>query len=287
MKLPRFDSHAPSLPAFTGEVETRPTFLPRPAITHVVFDFDGTLSWVRHGWPALMFAVFRGHLPAAKPEDESERTAWLESIVFGMNGRPTLVQMERFAEVVRERGGASLDPEKLRAKFQSELDARIAERLALIRRGAAAPDAFVVHGGRALLETVRERGLTPIILSSTIEPRVKEEAEALGLAAFFGRHIYGSPADPRDFSKKAVLTRLLREEGAAGENLLSFGDGPVEIAATKALGGLAIAVCSDEEHNGSGVMDPFKRKQLLDAGADAAIPDFRDAVGLVDYLLAR
>ena len=56
------------------------------------------------------------------------------------------------------------------------------------------------------------------------------------------------------------------------------------IRSTKEIGGLAIAVCSDEDHNGSGVMDPFKQRQLLDAGADAAIPDFRDAIALVDYL---
>ncbi|MEI9896772.1 MAG: hypothetical protein WDN28_23655 [Chthoniobacter sp.] len=43
-------------------------------------------------------------------------------------------------------------------------------------------------------------------------------------------------------------------------------------------------MCSDEDHNGSGVMDAFKRRQLLEAGADAAIPDFRDAIALVDFL---
>ena len=36
-----------------------------------------------------------------------------------------------------------------------------------------------------------------------------------------------------------------------------------------------------------GVMDAFKRKQLLDAGADAAIPDFRDAIALMDALKAK
>ncbi len=132
-----------------------------------------------------------------------------------------------------------------------------------------------------------QAGITPIVLSSTIEHRVREEAEALGLTKYFGRHIYGSGVDPSAFSKMAVFQRLLAEEKITGENLLSFGDGPVEIAATKELGGLAIAVCSDEDHNGSGVMDAFKRQQLLDAGADAALPDFRDSVALVDYLLGK
>jgi FMN phosphatase YigB (HAD superfamily) len=145
----------------------------------------------------------------------------------------------------------------------------------------------VVFAARPLLERIKRDGMTPIILSSTIEHRVREEAEALGVASYFGRHIYGSPADPRQFSKKAVFERLMKEDGITGENLLSFGDGPVEIISTKELGGLAIAVCSDENHNGSGVMDAFKRKQLLDAGADAAIPDFRDANALLDVLLKK
>jgi phosphoglycolate phosphatase len=275
------------LPQFTGDVELRPTFAPRPQITHVVFDFDGTLSWVRHGWPEIMFDVFARYLPPVPGETDAARRAVMEDIVFGLNGRPTVVQMQRFSEVVGERGGPVLDAETLRAEFQERLDAEIAARLKIIRGGQAPQDAFVVFGARALLERLRTSGITPIVLSSTIEHRVKEEAEALGLTEYFGRHIYGSPADPRQYSKLAVFQRLLSEEGITGEHLLSFGDGPVEIISTKELGGLAIAVCSDENHNGSGVMDAFKRRQLLEAGADAAIPDFRDAIALLDALLTK
>ena len=59
--------------------------------------------------------------------------------------------------------------------------------------------------------------------------------------------------------------------------LLAFGDGYVEIQNTKGVGGLAVAVASDEAHNGSGVMDAWKRQRLLGVGADVVIPDFRDA----------
>jgi phosphoglycolate phosphatase len=53
------------------------------------------------------------------------------------------------------------------------------------------------------------------------------------------------------------------------------------------VGGLAVAVASDEAHNGSGRVDEWKRRRLLGVGADAVIPDFRDAIPLVDYLLGR
>jgi FMN phosphatase YigB (HAD superfamily) len=278
---------AASLPALTGDAEIRPSLAPRPQISHVVFDFDGTLSWVRHGWPEIMFGVFGRHMPVQPGETDEARHALFSSIVFGLNGRPTIVQMERFAELVVERGGSPLAAEDLRKEFQDELDGEIAARLMSIRGRVAPHDAFVVFGGRAVLERLRELKLTPIVLSSTIEHRVREEAEALGLTGYFGRHIYGSGADASAFSKTAVFQRLLKEENIRGEHLLSFGDGPVEISSTKELGGLAIAVCSDENHNGSGVMDSFKRRQLLDAGADAALPDFRDAVTLLNYLLQK
>lgn len=275
------------LPQFTGDAEVRPTLVPRPDISHVVFDFDGTLSWVRHGWPEIMFGVFGRHLPLQDGETAEARTALFNGIVFGLNGRPTIMQMQRFAEVVKERTGEALVAEDLRREFQDQLDEEIAARLLSIRSRTVPHDAFVVHAARPLLERLRELGIKPIVLSSTIEHRVREEAEALDLAQYFGEHIYGSPADPTVFSKMAVFQRLLKEEGIQGEHLLSFGDGPVEISATKELGGLAIAVCSDEDHNGSGVMDAFKRRQLLEAGADAALPDFRDAVALVDYVLQK
>jgi FMN phosphatase YigB (HAD superfamily) len=272
---------------FEGPVELRPTFLPRPEISHVVFDFDGTLSWLRHGWPEMMFQVFREVFPARPRESEGAIHDLLLNLILSLNGRPTIIQMMRFSDLVRERGGQAPDPEALRQEYQRRLDEAIAERSAMIRQGRAAPDDFVVHGGRLLLEKLRRERITPVILSSTVEERVREEAHLLELSRYFGPHVYGGTGDPASFSKMEVFKRLLRTEGLTGRHLLSFGDGPVEIVNTKELGGLAIAVCSDEHHNGSGLMDPYKLRQLLDAKADAAIPDYRDASPLVDFLLGR
>ena len=72
----------------------------------------------------------------------------------------------------------------------------------------------------------------------------------------------------------------MREEGIEGHHLLAFGDGPVEISFTKAVGGLAIGVASDEERNGSHYIDLAKREQLVAAGADVIIPDYAEADGL-------
>ena len=84
-----------------------------------------------------------------------------------------------------------------------------------------------------------------------------------------------------------VIDRILRENEIRGEQLLSFGDGYVEIENTKDVGGLAVAVASDEANNGSGRMDPWKRDRLSGVGADVVIPDFRDAVPLLNLILGQ
>jgi phosphoglycolate phosphatase len=270
-----------SAPDFLGEVILNGDFPVRPEVTHVVFDFDGTLSWLRHGWPGLMMSIFRRHLADHAHIPAGGWDEPLGAIVWGMNGQPTLRQMARFAELAAEHGANVPSPRELLKEFQDQLDARIAERLGSIRAGGD-PDEFVIAGARQFLEYLHGLQLTLVILSSTIEHRVREEAQALGIAGYFGEHIYGSPVDPSGFTKRAVLERLI---GREGRHLLSFGDGPVEIAATKELGGVAIAVCTDEECNGSGRMDEHKRVQLLAAGADAALPDYRDAVAFTKAVL--
>ena len=276
-----------SLPKFRGAVELRATFVPRERVSHVVFDFDGTLSWLRHGWPGIMARLFREHFTPHPGESEAAIHDLLLDLIVSLSGRSTIFQMLRFSELVKERGGAAPDAGVLLQEYQRRLDEVIAARSKDVREGRAGLDSFVVHGARRVLEQLQQAGLTLIILSGTVQERVREEAGLLDLSRYFGRHIYGGTGDPLKFSKLAVFERLLREENISGENLLSFGDGPVEIANTKELGGLAIAVCSDEEVNGSGVMDAFKRRQLLDAGADAAIPDYRDAPALLGYLFER
>jgi len=264
------------------------------SISHVLFDFDGTLSWLRHGWPEMMCDLFRPQLPVLGGETAAQIRELLLTDILSLNGKPSIHQMMRFCERVKARGGSCPSPEYLLNAYQSRLDAVIEERLRKNikcssdgRKGDGpsslrfSTDEFVIFGARAFLEKLRERGLTLMILSGTLEHRVKEEAEWLGLSSFFGRHIYGSAPDHTQFSKRQVIERLLREEKIQGQHLLSFGDGPVEIAETKAVGGFAVAVASDENVNGSGKMDAIKQHILTDAGADAVIADYREADALM------
>lgn len=273
--IPFASKHAPVSPA-----------LPRPGITHVIFDFDGTLSWLRHGWPELMAGLFLKHVPLSDLAARSQVHDELLSDILSLNGKSSIFQMEKCADRVRHYGGPELIPHEMLSRYSDALDKTIRQRKAAMSDGRAKPDEFVVHGARALLEQLRDRELVLIILSGTVEHQVKEEADMLGLAKFFGRHIYGGTSDLAQSSKQAVLERLSREENVPGQQLLSFGDGPVEIALTKQAGGVAVGVASDEDQNGSGKMDPFKVQQLSEAGADLLIADYREPERLVKSLFA-
>ncbi len=274
-------------PEFTGQVIFQPTFAPRPGISHVLFDFDGTLSLIRQGWPEVMVPMFTEVLPALPGETLADRGRLAFEDIMRLNGKQTIYQMMQLAERIRERCGTAEEPLWYKHEYLRRLDLRIKDRVEGLRQGTIQADDLLVHGARRLLENLKERGLPVYLASGTDEIFVEQEAELLGLTAYFGRKIYGAQDDYKTFSKKMVIERIIRENGINGEQLLSFGDGYVEIENTKEAGGLAVAVASDEAHNGSGQMDEWKRERLSGVGADVVIPDFRDAAPLLELILGR
>jgi phosphoglycolate phosphatase-like HAD superfamily hydrolase len=273
--------------AFKGLVELTPGFAPRPSISHVLFDFDGTLSLLREGWPAVMAGMFLEFLPPHPGETVAQRRAQCFDDIMRLNGKQTIYQMIQLAERVRDRGGQPQEPLAYKHEYLRRLEATIGSRKDSVRTGTVAPDTFLVAGSRTLLDLLRQRGLHLYLASGTDEPLVKEEAALLQVADYFGPHIYGAVDDYKKFSKKMVIERILRENQIDGSQLLAFGDGYVEIQNTVEAGGLAVAVASDEANNGSSRFDPWKHQRLLGVGAQLVVPDFRDAHALIDLLLTQ
>ncbi len=260
---------------------------PRPEITHVLFDFDGTLSLIRQGWPEVMVPMFVEALPPQAGDTDEALRQLVTDDIMRLNGKQTIYQMMQLADRVRERGGEPQEPLWYKHEYLRRLDAHVGNRAHGLADGSITPESLLVHGGRAFLEHLRNLGLNLYLASGTDEPAVKREASLLGLDEFFGPNIFGAQDDFKTFSKKLIIDKILKDHDIPGRGLLAFGDGYVEIEDTKRVGGLAVAVASDEAHNGSGRVDPWKRTRLLGVGADAVIPDFRDAIPLVEFLLGR
>jgi phosphoglycolate phosphatase len=273
--------------AFSGLIEFASNFAPRPGISHVLLDFDGTLSLIRQGWPEVMMPMFVEMLPSLAGESEETKRALLYDDIMRLNGKQTIYQMIQLAERIRERGGEPREPLWYKKEYLRRLDERIESRREGLRSGSIKPDDLLVFSSRQLLDNLRARNFTLYLASGTDEPFVKKEADLLDITKYFGSRIYGALDDYKNFSKKMVIERILRENRIPGAQLLAFGDGYVEIENTKEAGGMAVAVASDEANNGSGRIDEWKRNRLLGVGADVVIPDFRDAEPLMKHILGE
>lgn len=277
----------PPLDAFSGFLQVAPGFQARPRISHVAFDFDGTISLIRQGWPEVMVPMLVEMLPRVEGDTDEGVRRMLYDDIMELNGKQTIYQMIRFAERVKERSGEPKEPIWYKREYLRRLDERIRDRVAGLRDGSVSREQWLVHRVGEMLDLLRERGAVCYLLSGTDEEYVREEAALLGVDSHFEDRIYGARDDYQSFSKKIAMDQMFEEHGITGENLLSFGDGYVEIENTKQLGGLAVAVASDEANNGSGNVDEWKRERLLGVGADIVIADYRDSGPLLELIFGQ
>lgn len=246
-----------------------------------LFDFDGTLSLIRQGWQDVMIPYFIEVL-AACPNVQGDAKKTVSDFVDLLTGKQTIYQCIRLAEEVSKNGGTPLDPTEYKSEYHRRLSEKIRGRIEALKSGKSDPDEYVVPGGRDFLTALRDRGVTLFLASGTDEPFVREEVELLKLTSFFEPRIYGARSDYRTFSKEMVIKRLLEENSLSGGQLLGFGDGFVEIENIKAVGGYAIGAATDEVRRYG--VNVWKRNRLLQAGADAIIPDFSDSQRLLRFL---
>ena len=278
---------APEIPALLPGTNIEMLSAARPAKppAHVLFDFDGTLSLIREGWVDIMVPQLARHLlPFARHgETDADITALVRDFVTRLTGKQTIYQMMALADEITRRGGTPLDPREYKAEYLDLLMGRIASRRRGLADGTIPRGDFLVAGSLDILAGLRDRGAAIYIASGTDEAFVIEEARLLGVDVFAPDRIYGALADVAGFSKEMVIRRILAENRVDGASLLGFGDGYVEIADTKAAGGFAVAVASDEAAR-SGQCDAWKRERLIGAGADLVIPDYREAAKLLAWL---
>jgi len=256
--------------------------IPRGHIRVAIFDFDGTLSLLRRGWPQIMYALMRSEL-LKTPQHESinELDAFITELIYRTSGQQTIYQMIRLVEEIEKRGGTPDTPQAYLQIFTEQLLARVNERIAAIQAGTNTAEDWLVPGTLAFLQALRARNIICYIASGTGENFVRDEAVLLGIAPYFAG-IFGAHADYKNHSKKIVIRNLVQQHQLRAGELVTFGDGAPEIMDTKAVGGIGVGLATEEEQrNGINVR---KREVLLQAGADMIIPDFREYKALTGFL---
>lgn len=192
-------------------------------------------------------------------------------------GIQTIAQMQGLVKIIREFGivpEAEIHNEfEYKAIYLEALMDVVSVRLAKLRRNELDLADFTVKSAPQFLRRLRTAGVKLYLASGTDEKDVVAEAEALGYAALFEGRIYGAVQDVSVEAKRMVLERILKDIGAANvTQVVTFGDGPVEIRETRKRGGIAVGIASDEVRRYG--LTPAKRTRLIRAGAHLVVPDF-------------
>lgn len=255
---------------------------PNTKIQSALFDFDGTLSLIREGWQDVMIPYFIEVLKQTpKAEDEATIKAVVRDFVDTLTGKQTIFQCMRLNDEVIARHGQAKDPMDYKNEYLRRLRERIHDRHEDLKSGCD-PDKYTVKGVRSFLQSLKDQGIKLYLASGTDEADVLTEVRYLQLESYFDGGIYGALDGVTDCSKELVIKKIITENKIAPEQLISFGDGYVEIELVKNLGGYTFGVATDELRQKG--INEWKRKRLLKAGADVIIPDFDDQGKIIEFI---
>jgi rfaE bifunctional protein kinase chain/domain len=251
-------------------------------IRHAIFDHDGTLSTLREGWEQIMAPMMVRAVLGNRYENVDQALlqkvrSRVSEFIDRTTGIQTLVQMKGLVGIIREFGFVPedqiLDEFGYKQIYNEELLKMVREREKKLSHGELSPDDFSMKNAIPFLQKLFDAGIRLYLASGTDEEDVKNEARIMGYDHLFEGRIYGSVGDVNKDAKKMVLDRILDliGEAAFGE-VITFGDGPVEIRETRKRGGLTVGIAGDELRRFG--LNERKRTRLIKAGADVIIPDF-------------
>jgi len=251
---------------------------------HALFDFDGTISTLRQGWQDIMGPLMVEMICGGKtPPPEIEET--VKRVIDETTGIQTILQMDILVKMVREHGMVPedeiLDAQGYKDLYNERLMIPVRERIARLESGGLTLEEVTVCRSLDFVRLLHERGITLYVFSGTDRQDVRHEAEVVGAAPYF-QEIWGALRSFKEYSKEKVIAELIAQHDLHGPEVLTIGDGPVEIRNGKEHGCIAIGVATDEVKRQG--WNEEKRERLLRAGADILIPDFSEAEALIAYL---
>jgi rfaE bifunctional protein kinase chain/domain len=263
----------------------------RGNVKHAVFDHDGTISALREGWekvmePVMIRAILGEHYETADETLYLKVVARVRDYIDKSTGIQTVIQMEGLVEMVQEFGLVPAD--KILDKFgykeiyNDALMEMVNRRICKLEKGELEVNDYAIKGAINFLEILHKKGVKLYLASGTDREDVIREAEAMGYAGLFSGGIYGAVGDIKKYSKKIVLNNIIKENDLHGSELVTIGDGPVELRECRKVGGISIGIASDEIRRHG--LNLEKRTRLIRAGAHAVIPDFSQSDKLLELL---
>lgn len=252
-----------------------------------MFDFDGTVSVIRAGWHPILIGLFLKYLretPKGKLLSEIELEQIAKNNIEINIGKQPIYQFYSLVRAIQKLEGVPSAAEDYLKEYYRSLFEIVRQRHEQLQSGID-PQELMVPGTLVLLEMLRRHGLKLYLVSGTEEEFVRKDVRLLCLTDYFDGGIYGSQKDPAAFSKAMIVTKILRENGFVGTELIGLGDGHTETYEIKKVGGFAVGVASNETLRQG--IDLWKRDQLIRAGADWIIPDYTDIVQIESKLFKK
>ena len=274
------------------EVEIINKWKEKPNIKHAIFDHDGTISTLREGWELIMKPMMTKAILGDKYYDANDSlyrkvSLMVNEYIDKTTGIQTLAQMNGLLDLIREFDCVPeekmLNASGYKQLYNDELLKMVVERETKFRNGELCLEDLTLKNVIPFLQYLHDSGIKLYLASGTDVEDVISEARVLGYEHLFKGRIYGAVGDVTKEAKKIVLDRILDSigEDASGE-VVTFGDGPVEIRETTKRGWLAVGVASNELRRYG--LNEHKRSRLIKAGADVIIPDFSQFTQLLKLL---
>jgi len=261
-------------------------------IKYAIFDHDGTISTLREGWehimaPMMIKAILGEKYRDATVEIYQQVEKRVNEYIDKTTGIQTLVQMKGLLDIIREFGFVPkekmLDEFGYKKIYNDELLEMVRGRVRKHATSELSVDDLTIKNAVPFLKKLHDAGIQLYLASGTDEEDVKEEARILGYDHFFEGRIFGAVGNVTIEAKRIVLNRILDEIGHdASKQIITFGDGPVEIRETRKRGGVTVGLATNELRRYE--LNPQKRTRLIKAGADVVIPDFSQYLKLVELL---
>ena len=251
-------------------------------IRYAIFDHDGTISTLREGWELIMAPVMIKAILGKKYKDAGNDVyakveERVNEYIDKTTGIQTLVQMKGLVDIIREFGYVPeedmLDEFGYKKIYNDELLEMVRARERKYANGELSIDDLTIKNAIPFVKKLHDAGIQLYLASGTDEKDVKEEARKLGYDHLFDGGIFGAVGDITVEAKKIVLNRIMEKIGQdSSAQVVTFGDGPVEIRETRKRGGLSVGLATNELRRYG--LNPRKRTRLIKAGADVVIPDF-------------
>lgn len=274
------------------EIEIINKWEEKPSIKYAIFDHDGTVSTLREGWELIMAPMMIKAILGDKYKDADETLykkvqKRVDEYIDKTTGIQTLVQMKGLLDLIREFGCVAdeeiLDEYAYKQIFNEELLKMVHLREDKFFRDELNLGDFTLKNAVSFLRKLYDTGVKLYLASGTDVEDVKREAKVLGYDHLFEGRIYGAVGDITREAKKIVLDKILDTIGETSfGNIVTFGDGPVEIRETKKRGGITIGIASNELRRYG--LNEKKRSRLIKAGADIIVPDFSQYSQLLSLL---